>query len=115
MNTKKRRIKRASGSVDAEKFLEDLLGPLSIASMIESHRLCEEITHAELARRLGISRANLCDIEQGRKLVSPERAARFACALNDSETLWIQVALEDELRESGFNFKVHLQPCVAMV
>jgi transcriptional regulator with XRE-family HTH domain len=32
----------------------------------------------ELAKKLGISKSHLNDIEKGRKAVSPERAARFA-------------------------------------
>jgi DNA-binding XRE family transcriptional regulator len=38
--------------------------------MIASVHLADEIPQAELARRLGISRANLCDIEKGRRSVT---------------------------------------------
>ena len=34
-----------------------------------------ELSEAELARRLGVSRSHLCNVEKGRKMVSPERAA----------------------------------------
>ena len=43
---------------------------------MESHRLCDEISQAELARKMHISGAHLCDIGKGRRLVSAERAAR---------------------------------------
>jgi transcriptional regulator with XRE-family HTH domain len=67
---------------EARKFLERLnKGPISFGQLVESHRLCDEISQAELARKMGIPRANLCDIEKGRRLVSAERAAKFAKVL----------------------------------
>lgn len=98
------------GTSDARKFLESLDGPLTIARMLESERLCEEITHAELARRLGVSRAYLCNLEQGRKLASPEQAARLAEALGEPTKPWVAVALQDQLRASGIHFRVTLEP-----
>jgi transcriptional regulator with XRE-family HTH domain len=69
-----------------------------MGKMIESHRLGEEMTQAEFAKRLNISQSHLCDIEKGRKLVSPERAMRFAQILGLHEKHWIKVAIDDYLR-----------------
>ena len=75
MTTKKKKFSSAAlQSVEASKFLEKQTGPLTAADMLELVRLCKEMFHAEFARMLGISRANLCDIEKGRKLLSPGRA-----------------------------------------
>ena len=64
---------------NARKFLEKLRdGPLTFGRMIESIRLADEVSEAGLARRVAISRANLCDIEKGRRPVRTERAAQFA-------------------------------------
>jgi len=52
---------------EARKFLEKLnKGPISFGQLVESHRVCDEISQAELARKMEISRAHLCDIEKGR-------------------------------------------------
>ena len=64
--------------VDAFAHLEKKLGPLSLGKALVATRETDEITQAAFARKLGLSRANLADIEKGRKRVSPERAARFA-------------------------------------
>ncbi len=94
---------------DARKFLEKLRGgPLTFGRMIESIRLSDEITQAELARRLAISRANLCDIEKGRRPVRAERAAQFARTLGYSVNQFVAVALEDELRKAGLKVRVRL-------
>lgn len=102
MNTK--------GSVEAEKYLDKLRGgPLTFGQLVESHRLCDEISQAELARRMGISRSQLCDIEKGRKLVSAVRAAQFARVLGYPVTVFVAAAIEDQLRRAGLKLKVSLE------
>jgi transcriptional regulator with XRE-family HTH domain len=94
---------------DARRFLQGLRrGPLSFGRMIASVRLADEIPQAQLARRMGISRANLCDIEQGRRGVTVERAAQFARVLGYSVNQFVAVAVEDELRKAGLRVKVRL-------
>jgi transcriptional regulator with XRE-family HTH domain len=92
---------------EARKFLQKLnKGPISFGQLVESHRLCDEISQAELARKMGISRAHLCDIEKGRRLVSAERAAKFAKALGYSVSSFVTAALEDQLRKAGLKMRV---------
>ena len=114
MTTSKKRSRRPmprvkTASRDAETALVEMMGPLTMASMLESARMGDESSQSSFARRLGISRANLCDIEKGRKLVSPQRAAAFAEKLAKSVHLWVQVALEDELRAAGLHFRVKVE------
>lgn len=48
----------------ARKYLEKLRGePLTFGRMIKSMRQCDELTQVELAEKMGISKAYLCDIE----------------------------------------------------
>jgi transcriptional regulator with XRE-family HTH domain len=94
MNTKKKVIK------DAEAFLDELLGgPATFGSMLHGLRLCEEASQTEFAERLGISRSHLCDIEHGRKLVSPKKAAEYAAILKNSKVLFVQTALQDQVNQ----------------
>ena len=96
-------------NTNARKFLEKLRGgPLTFGRMIESIRLSDEVSQAELARRLAISRANLCDIEKGRRPVRAERAAQFARTLGYSVNQFVAVALEEELRKAGLKVRVQL-------
>lgn len=88
------------------KELERDYGPLTFASTLESHRLCEEMSQKEFAKVLGISQASLCDLEKGRRIPTPERAAKIAKKLNEPPALWIQLALQDQLNELGIKLKV---------
>jgi len=89
------------------EFLERLTGGrLTLAEALFSIRSGEGWSQAEMGRRLGISRAHLCDIEKGRRTVSPDRAARFARILGYSETQFVRLALQDQLNQSGLKMTV---------
>ncbi len=95
---------------DALTVLERLAGgPLSFGRMIESLRFCDEINQTDLARRVGVSKAHLCDIEKGRRLVSPERAAKFARVMGYGVETFVAMALEDQLKKARLHLKVSLK------
>ncbi len=95
---------------EAVAFLEKLIGgPLSLRKLIEAIRLGEEMSQPAFAAQLGISRSSLNDIEKGRKLVSPERAYRYAKLLGHSEHLWMRLAIEDQLARDGLYYEVTLE------
>lgn len=94
----------------ARKLLEKLRGhPLSFGQMIESIRHCDEISQIQLARKLGVSRSHLCDIEKGRRPVTPDTAARFAKALGYSVNQFVARAIEDSLRRIGLKFTIEVK------
>ncbi|HET6333751.1 MAG TPA: helix-turn-helix domain-containing protein [Polyangiales bacterium] len=100
--------KRASTS--AIKLMERLTGgPLTFGKMLQAVREGDELTLEAFAKRLGVSRQNLCDIEKGRKGVSPERAARWARLLGYSEAQWLRLALQAELDAAGLKYRVEIQ------
>lgn len=91
------------------KFFEKLRGgPLTFGRLVQSVRLADEITQADLAKKMKISKAHLCDIEKGRRLVSPERAALFAKVMGYSIEQFVATAIEDQLRQAGLRFSVDL-------
>ncbi|MDG0817336.1 helix-turn-helix domain-containing protein [Bdellovibrio svalbardensis] len=101
MNTKKK--------TTAVKQLEKVLGEsLSFGLRLNSLRQSEGQTLEIFAKRLSISKQHLNDIEKGRKSVSPERAARFAKILGFAEDRFIQLALQDQLTQAGFKYKVQV-------
>ena len=64
---------------DARKFLEELRGePLSLGALLAAIREGEGWSQAHMGEVLGVSRAHVCDIEKGRRLVTPDRAVRWA-------------------------------------
>lgn len=94
---------------EAIKFLEKLTGgPLTMAKIINSTRLGEEMSQVEFAKLLGITKSNLCDIEKGRRFVSPQMAADFAEKLGYSKEQYIRTALQDQLNRAGLHYHVDL-------
>lgn len=94
---------------EARRMLERLAGgPLTLGMALAATREGEDLTQAEFARRLGITRSHLCDIEKGRKPVSPARAAAFARILGYSVEQYVRLALQDQLKREGLHFDVTL-------
>ena len=84
-------------------------GPLTLGKLIQSIRLGEEMTQPEFAKILGISKSHLNDIEKGRKLISPDRADRFAKVLKYSEERFVALSLQDIVNQAGLRFYVNLR------
>lgn len=91
----------------ARDVLDELLGPVSFGDLLKAIRLSLELTQVQMAKKLKISRQELCDIEKGRKTVSVDRAVFFAKKLKHSDKLFAKYVIEDQLRKSGLNLKVH--------
>ena len=94
---------------DSMKFLESLVGALTFGGLIEAMRQTEEMSQVDFAEKLGISKQHLCDIEKGRKFVSPQRAAKFAKILGHSEQSFVALALQDVVNQGGLKLKVSVE------
>jgi transcriptional regulator with XRE-family HTH domain len=97
MNTKSKYGKRD---------LEKRLGPMTLASFLSSWRESLEMTQVEFAKKLGISPANLCDIEKGRQLVSPKKAAQIAKKIGYSETVLVELVINEQLAAEGLKMRI---------
>ena len=106
---KKRRPTPSEGRIDAMEFFESIDGPMTLGGMLWSLRMCDEISQAAFARRLGVSRSHLCDVEKGRKVVSPERAAAWAKVLGFPETVFVKLALQEQLDRAGVKMNVQVE------
>ena len=61
------------------QYLENIMGEkLTLGLFILSIRQGEELSQVEFAKMLDISRQVLCDIERGRRIISPKKAAEYA-------------------------------------
>jgi len=95
---------------DAMRTLERAAGgPLTFGRMLQAIRLGEEVTLEAFARQLGVTRANLCDVEKGRRGVSVERAAAWATTLGYNPTRFVQLALQDQVNAAGLRLRVDVK------
>ncbi|HLX53859.1 MAG TPA: helix-turn-helix transcriptional regulator [Aquella sp.] len=89
--------------------LEKISGvKLSFGNMLWSIRKCEDITQTEFAKILGISSQHLCDIERGRKIVSPQLAAKYAAILKENQEQFVRLSIQSALDKAGLNYEVSL-------
>lgn len=97
------------GKSKTVRMLEKMTGrPLTFGGAMEAYRLGEEYSLVKMAKELGVSPSHLCDIEKGRKVVSPERAAKFAKIIGRSQILFVSLAMQDMLDKNGIKMRVTL-------
>ena len=77
--------------------------------MLKAWREAEVISQTAFAKKVGISVQNLNDLEKGRRIPSPSRAAKIAKKLGLPEMGVIQLALKDALVKEGFDYDVKLE------
>jgi DNA-binding XRE family transcriptional regulator len=80
----------------------------TFGKMLRAVRDGDELTLEVFAQGIGVSRQNLCDIEKGRKGVSPERAARWARLLGYPEAQSVRLARQAELDAAGLKYRVEI-------
>jgi len=95
---------------NSKKDLEKIIGKRTVSGFLRSWRKGQELSQVEFARKIGMSRANLCDIEMGRKGVSPAKAAEIAKILGYSISILVEMAIEEQLAACGLKYKVELTP-----
>ena len=88
--------------------LESISGPLTLGSLLHSIRMGEETSQVEFAARLEISKQNLCDIEHGRRFISPKMAEGFSKKLGYSSAQFVRLCLQDMLKRDGIDYEVEL-------
>jgi len=91
-----------------EADLVEKFGKMTLGMFLVAFREADELSQAEFAKKLVLSRANLCDIEKGRKVPSPERAAKIAKKLGVPEKVLVQLSLQDMLKASHLHYRVEL-------
>ena len=99
--------KQSKESLD---YLASLTGSkLTLGGLLLSIRQADEASQVEFAKKLGISRQNLCDIEHNRRFVSPKVAMRYAEKLGYSKNQFIRICLQDLLDREQLHFVVDIQ------
>jgi len=79
-------------------------GKLALAKLLWSIRQGEEMTQVEFAKLLNISPQHLCDIEHGRKNISPKLAISYAEKLGYSPTQFLRLCLQDMIDRIGLPY-----------
>ena len=94
---------------EANKVFEKAHGPFSFATFMLGARTTLGLTQVEMAHKLGISKAALCEIEKGRTFVSPEAAVRYAKKAGFSQTVALEACFQDQLRRAKIKKRVRIE------
>ncbi|MFP5458071.1 MAG: hypothetical protein ACLGG7_05000 [Bacteriovoracia bacterium] len=94
---------------DALDFLDSLLGPVSFGELLVSIRTTEDVSQTAFAKRLRISKQELCNIEKQKKWVSLERAVTFAKRLGWPPKVFAKYVLQDQLSRAGLKGEISIE------
>lgn len=95
--------------IPAKAAIRRITGHISFGDMIQALRESHEWTQVKMAKKLSISKQDLCNIEKGRKLVSVERAVSFARSLKLPIKTFAKYALQDQLHKAGIEGEIIIQ------
>ncbi len=98
--------KKTKESLD---FLEKLSGKLTLGSLLLSIRCGEEMTQEQFARKIGVSKQYISDLEHSRRFVSPKAAAHYAKKLGYSPHQFVKLCLQDMIDRDGLNFIIEIE------
>ncbi|MBS1983938.1 MAG: helix-turn-helix transcriptional regulator [Bdellovibrionales bacterium] len=91
---------------EALPFLEKLVGPVTFAMFVRVCRTSLEISQTDMAKKLGIARGTLCDIEKGRQGVSVAFAVKIARRAGLSEEMAVEYCIKDQLARAKIPMEV---------
>jgi DNA-binding XRE family transcriptional regulator len=89
-------------------LLEKEVGPLTFGGFLRSVREALSLSQTAMARKLGVSRGTLCDIEKGRQLVSVTLAKKIAHKTGFSEAVAIKASIQDQLSKAKVKLRFEL-------
>jgi DNA-binding XRE family transcriptional regulator len=92
------------------KKIEKIAGSkLTLNRLIWAIRQERETSQTELAQMLDISKSQLCDIEHGRKFISPKLAADYARKLGFPEEQFVRLCLQEMLDRAKLDITIEIK------
>ena len=86
--------------------IERDFGRMTFGKALWAWRSCEELSVRQFAKLLGMTPSSLSDMETGRRIPTPARAAALAKKLGHPPEAWVIFALNDVLEREGIKLKV---------
>jgi DNA-binding XRE family transcriptional regulator len=97
---------------EANKVFEKVSGPFTFAKFTLGIRTTLMLSQVEMAKKLGISKSALCEIEKGRTLVSAQAAVRYAKKAGFSIKVALEACFQDQLRKANINKRVKIDDAI---
>lgn len=84
--------------------VEQIIGPVTVGTLIKSYRLHCELSLDELARKLKIPKPQLQKIESGKTRLPLKQVLLITKKLDEPPNVYAKVWCEEEVRAVGLNF-----------
>jgi DNA-binding XRE family transcriptional regulator len=94
---------------EANRVFEKVNGPFTFATYMLGIRTTLDLTQVQMAKKLGISKAALCEIEKGRTHVSAQSAVRYAKRAGFSEMVALEACFQDQLKKAKIKKRVRIE------
>ncbi|MBA2651070.1 MAG: helix-turn-helix transcriptional regulator [Tatlockia sp.] len=100
---------KLNDTLNALEATKDSWEKMTFGGLVHSLRTSDEITQVELAKRIGVSKQFLCDVEHNRKEVGFSFAKKVSEALEYSIEPLIELLIREQLRQQDLNYTVELK------
>lgn len=100
---------KSNNAVNALEATKDIWENMTFGGLVHSLRMSDEITQVDLAKKIGVSKQFLSDVEHNRKDVGISFAKKIADALEYSIEPLIELLIRDQLRKQHLNYIVELK------
>lgn len=96
-------------TINALEATKDIWEKMTFGGLIRSLRMSDEISQVALAKKMGISKQFLSDVEHNRKNIGFGFAKKVSIALGYSIEPFIELLIRDQLRQQKLNYIVELR------
>lgn len=99
----------SKNTINALEATQYIWEKMTFGGLVKSLRISDDITQVNLARKLGVSKQFLSDVEHDRKDIGISFAKKVSDALGYSIEPLIELIIRDQLRKQNLNYKVELK------
>src|SRR3989338_10219653 len=96
-------------TLDALEATKDVWNKMTFGGLVRALRTSDEFSQVELAKKLGVSKQFLSDVEHNRKDVGIAFAKKVSDALGYSIEPLIELLIRDQLRRQHLDYIVELK------
>ena len=100
---------KSSNTLDALDETKSIWNAMTFGGLVHSLRVSDEISQVVLAKKIGVSKQFLSDVEHNRKDIGISFAKKIAEALDYSIEPLIELLIRDQLRRQQLNYIVELK------
>jgi transcriptional regulator with XRE-family HTH domain len=100
---------KTNNAMDALEATKDIWDKMTFGGLVRALRTSDEISQIELAKKLGVSKQFLSDIEHNRKDVGISFAKKVASILGYSIEPLLELLIKQQLKRQRLNYTVEIK------